>query len=73
MLKTYRNGKKMALQINEGKTEYMEVRIRRDERQTEKTLKVRPYSLKKVSKFKYLGTMITQSNNIEYEILKGFK
>jgi hypothetical protein len=36
-------------------------------------LKVGSYSFKKVSKFKYLGTMITLLNNMEYEILKGIQ
>jgi len=48
----------------------MEISIQRYGRQAEEFLKVEPYSFKNISQFKYLGTMITQSNNMEYEILK---
>jgi hypothetical protein len=60
----------VSLKINEDKTEYMEVRRRLDGRQTEEFLKVGFYCFKKVSEFKYLATIITQLNNVEYEILK---
>jgi len=56
---------KEGLQINEEKTKYMEARRQQDGKQAEHFLKVRSYSFKKVSEFKYLGTMITQSNNME--------
>jgi len=63
--------RRVGLQINEEKkTEYMEISRQRYGRQVEDFLKVGPYSFKNVSQFKYLGTMITQSNNMEYEILK---
>jgi len=62
--------KKVGLQINEEKTEYMEISRQRQGKQAEEFLKVGPYSFKNVPQFKYLGTMITQLNNMEYEILK---
>lgn len=48
----------------------MDIRKRRYKRQKEEFLKQCSTVLKKVSQFKYLGIMITQSNNMEYEILK---
>jgi len=62
--------RRVGLQINEEKTEYMEISRQRYGRQVEDFLKVGLYSFKNVSQFKYLGTMITQSNDMEYEILK---
>jgi len=49
---------------------YMEISRQRYGGQAEEFLKVGPYSFKIVSQFKYLGTMITQSNDMEYEIIK---
>jgi hypothetical protein len=49
--------KKVNLQINEEKTDYIDIRRRRDGRQTEEFLKVGSYSSKKLSEFKYLGTI----------------
>jgi len=48
----------------------MEVKRRRDERQTKELFKVESYSFKKVSEFKYLSIMINRSKNMEHEILK---
>lgn len=62
--------RRVGLQINEEKTEYMEISRQRYRGQVEDFLKVGPYSFKNVSQFKYLGTMITKSNDMEYEILK---
>ncbi|KAE9521507.1 hypothetical protein AGLY_018106 [Aphis glycines] len=62
--------KRVGLQINEEKTEYMEISRQRYGKQPEEFLKVGPYRFKNVPQFKYLGSMITQSNNMEYEILK---
>ncbi|VVC35169.1 Reverse transcriptase domain [Cinara cedri] len=61
--------RRVGLQINEENTEYMEISRQRYGRQAEEFLKVGPYSFKNVSQFKYLGTMIAHSNNMEYEIL----
>jgi len=44
--------KKVNLCINEGKTEYMVVNKRREERQVEDTLKVGSYKFKKVAQLK---------------------
>ncbi|KAL4119565.1 hypothetical protein QTP88_012370 [Uroleucon formosanum] len=62
--------RRVGLQINEERTEYMEISRQRYGRQVEDFLKIGPYSFKNVSQFKYLGSMIIQSNNMEYEILK---
>ncbi|VVC41512.1 Endonuclease/exonuclease/phosphatase,Reverse transcriptase domain [Cinara cedri] len=62
--------RKVGLQINEEKTEYMEISRQRYGRQAEEFLKEGPYSFKNISQFKYLSTMITHSNNLEYKILK---
>ncbi|KAF0769011.1 Uncharacterized protein FWK35_00000416 [Aphis craccivora] len=48
----------------------MEISRQRYEKQAEEFLKVGPYRFKNVPQFKYLGTMITQSNNMEYELFK---
>lgn len=41
-----------------------------DRIQAKETLNMRSYKFKKVTQFKYLSTMIIQSNNKETEILK---
>lgn len=71
MHKTYRNTSTVSLRINEEKSEYVVVNRRREGRQVEKTLE--SYEFKKMTEFKYLGTMITQLNNMEIKILKGSK
>jgi len=48
----------------------MEISRQRYGKQAEEFLKVGPYRFKNVPQFKYLGTMITQSNNMEYELFK---
>jgi len=58
------------LQINEEKTEHMEISSQRYGKQAEEFLNVGPCRFKNIPQFEYLGTMITQSNNMEYEILK---
>lgn len=70
MRKTYNSDKNSGLANYEEKTEYMKVRRWRDGRLAEEFLKVGSYNLKKVLAFKYLGTKITKSNSMEYEILK---
>lgn len=49
---------------NEEKTEYMVASGRGEGRQTEKTLKMGTFKLKKMTQFKYLGIVITQSKNM---------
>ncbi|KAL4141495.1 hypothetical protein QTP88_004125 [Uroleucon formosanum] len=67
-----RAARRVGLQINEEKTEYTEISRQRYGRQVD-FLEVGPYSFKNVSQFIYLGTMITQSNNMEYDILEGIQ
>jgi sorting nexin-29 len=57
--------REMGLQVNEGKTTYMEVTSRPT---NQKVLKVKNYEFESVNEFKYLGTLVTNNNQITAEI-----
>ncbi|KAL4143757.1 hypothetical protein QTP88_006044 [Uroleucon formosanum] len=59
---------KVGLRINEEKTEYMVVSRRNGNLVQEEFIEVEKYKFKRVDQFKYLGSIITQDNDIKTEI-----
>jgi exonuclease III len=59
---------KVGLKINEEKTEYMVVSRENRNRVQEEVIEVEEYRFKRVDQFKYLGSVITQNNDIKTEI-----
>jgi len=59
--------KKVDLQINEGKTEYMVVG-RRDNTRMYFSLRVGNHDFNRVKQFKYLGSVLTEKNEAEKEV-----
>ncbi|KAL4091796.1 hypothetical protein QTP88_026430 [Uroleucon formosanum] len=58
----------VGLKINEEKTEYMVVSRRNGNQIQEEFIEVEEYKFKRVDQFKYLGSIITQDNDIKTEI-----
>ncbi|VVC32422.1 Reverse transcriptase domain [Cinara cedri] len=59
---------KVGLRINEEKTKYMVVSRRNGNQVQEEFIEVEEYKFKRVDQFKYLGSIITQDNDIKTEI-----
>uniref|UniRef100_A0A2S2PC31 Reverse transcriptase domain-containing protein n=1 Tax=Schizaphis graminum TaxID=13262 RepID=A0A2S2PC31_SCHGA len=60
--------KRVGLEINAEKTEYMVVQRHEQIGCRNAVLEVENYKFKRVQQFKYLGTLITQQNEIDTEI-----
>ncbi|VVC38751.1 Reverse transcriptase domain [Cinara cedri] len=60
---------KVGLRVNEEKTKYMVVSRRNGNQVQEEFIEVEEYKFKRVDQFKYLGSIITQDNDIKTEIL----
>jgi len=60
--------KKMGLQVNEEKTEYMDMR-RRNSAVTFLHLKVARYEFIRAKQVKYLGSIVTEKNEADKEIV----
>jgi len=60
--------KRVGLEINAEKTEYMAVQRHEQIGCRNEVLEVENYKFKRVQQFKYLGTLITQQNEIGTEI-----
>uniref|UniRef100_A0A2S2QNZ6 Retrovirus-related Pol polyprotein from type-1 retrotransposable element R2 n=1 Tax=Sipha flava TaxID=143950 RepID=A0A2S2QNZ6_9HEMI len=67
LLKLEKAAAKVVLQCNEGKTSYMCV-DRRKLHQPTNILNIGRFNFKKVQQFKYLGTIVTENNDIAKEI-----
>jgi hypothetical protein len=59
---------KVGLRINEEKTEYMVVSWRNRNLVQEELIEMEEYKFRRVDQFKYLGSIITQDNDIKTEI-----
>jgi hypothetical protein len=59
---------KVGLRINEEKTEYMVVSRRNGNLVQEEFIEVEEYKFRRIDQFKYLGSIITQDNDIKTEI-----
>ncbi|VVC44605.1 Reverse transcriptase domain [Cinara cedri] len=59
---------KVGLRVNEEKTKYMVVSRRNGNQVQEEFIEVEEYKFKRVDQFKYLGSIITQDNDIKTEI-----
>jgi len=60
--------KKVGLTVNEEKTEYLVASRKNRNGGREQYIKIEELKFKRVSQFKYLGSMITEDNNIKIEV-----
>jgi hypothetical protein len=60
--------KKVSLTVNEEKTEYLVASRRNINSGLEQYIKIEELKFKRVSQFKYLGSMIMQDNDIKTEV-----